>query len=91
MYRVIKAFTDLQDNKYPYNAGDEFPREGVEVSEDRLEELATDKNRRKEPLIEKVAEEASPVPPVASEESESTDVPPSTEKPRERKRKAKEK
>ena len=91
MYKVIKAFTDLQDNRYPYNAGDEFPREGVEVSEGRLEELATDKNRRKEPLIKEVPGEASPVPPVASEESEGTDVPPSTEKPRGRKGKAKEK
>lgn len=91
MYKVIKAFTDLQDNNYPYNAGDEFPRKGVKVSKDRLEELATDKNRRKEPLIEKVAEEASPVPPVASEESEGTNVPHSPEKSKERKGKAKEK
>ena len=90
MYKVIKAFTDLQDNNYPYNAGDKFPRKGVRISEGRLEELATDKNRRKEPLIEKVAEEASPVPPVVSKESEGTDVPPSTEKPKERKGKAKE-
>ena len=29
MYKVIKYFTDLQDNEHPYNAGDTFPRDGL--------------------------------------------------------------
>lgn len=59
MYKVIKYFTDLQDNKHPYNVGDTFPREGVEVTEDRIRELATTENRRNEPLIEEVVEETT--------------------------------
>ena len=57
MYRVIKFFTDLQDNNHAYKVGDIFPHKGMVVSEDRLLELSTDKNRRQMPLIEKVEEE----------------------------------
>ena len=56
MYKVIKYFEDLQDNNHPYEAGDTYPREGLKVSEERLVELASDKNLRKEPLIKKVEE-----------------------------------
>lgn len=63
MYRVIKFFTDLQDNNHAYNVGDVFPHDGMEVSENRLLELSTDKNRRQMPLIEKVEDE-KPVEPV---------------------------
>ena len=56
MYRVIKFFTDLQDNNHAYNVGDIFPHEGMEVSEKRLLELSTTKNRQNVPLIEKVEE-----------------------------------
>lgn len=56
MYKVIEYFEDLQDNNRPYNIGDVFPIEGVNVTEKRLEELASDKNRRKKPLIEVVEE-----------------------------------
>lgn len=52
MYRVLKFFTDLQDNNYAYNEGDTFPREGLVVSTDRFEELSSDKNKRGIPLIE---------------------------------------
>jgi uncharacterized protein (UPF0218 family) len=57
MYRVIKFFTDLQDNNHAYHVGDIFPHDGMEVSEKRLLELSTDKNRRQMPLIEKVEDE----------------------------------
>lgn len=33
-YRVIKYFTDLQDNGYAYKVGDLFPHKGFKVSED---------------------------------------------------------
>ena len=56
MYKVIKSFTDLQDNNYAYYVGDTFPRNGVEVSAERIAELASDKNRRHIPLIEEIAE-----------------------------------
>ena len=56
MYKVIKSFTDLQDNNYAYYVGDTFPHNGVEVGAERIAELASDKNRRGIPLIEEVAE-----------------------------------
>ncbi len=56
MYKVKHFFTDLQDNRYPYNEGDIFPREGVTVTEDRLNELSSSNNKLGKPLIEKVEE-----------------------------------
>ena len=56
MYKVIKYFTDLQDNNYAYSVGDTFPRNGVEAGAERIAELASDKNRLGVPLIEEVAE-----------------------------------
>ena len=55
-YKVIHYFTDLQDFNHPYKAGDLFPRLGLKVSEDRLKELASNKNKQGKPLIEKVEE-----------------------------------
>lgn len=54
MYKVIEYFEDLQDKKFAYNVGDEYPRKGLEVTDERIEELATTQNRRKTPLIKKV-------------------------------------
>ena len=55
MYKVIKSFTDLQDNNYAYYVGDTFPHNGVEVDTERIAELASDKNRLGVPLIVEVA------------------------------------
>lgn len=60
MYKVIKFFTDLHDNEYPYNVGELFPREGMEVSENRLVELSGSDNKQGVPLIEFIAEPAEP-------------------------------
>lgn len=57
MYKVIEYFEDLQDGCHPYEVGHPFPREGVEVSEERLAELAGSANLQKKPLIVKVEEE----------------------------------
>ena len=56
MYKVIKFFTDLQDNNYAYYVGDTFPRNGVEVGVERIAELSSDKNLQGVPLIEEVVE-----------------------------------
>ena len=56
MYKVIKSFTDLQDNNYAYYVGDTFPHNGVEVDAERIAELASAKNRLGVPLIEEIAE-----------------------------------
>lgn len=54
MYTVIVSFRDLQDNGYKYQVGDTFPHEGLKVSDERIDELLTDKNRRHKPMIEAV-------------------------------------
>lgn len=56
MYRVIIGFADLQDNKHSYKTGDVFPRQGVEVSEERIEALASGNNLMRQPLIREVKE-----------------------------------
>lgn len=56
MYKVIKNFVDLQDNNYPYKAGDVFPRKGLEVKPERITELAGSENKQGTPLIELVDE-----------------------------------
>lgn len=65
MYKVIKHFHDLQDATKTksgvvyreYNVGDEYPRKGLKVSEDRLKELAGKDNKQGTPLIKEVKEE----------------------------------
>lgn len=54
MYKVIKLFADLHDNNHVYNVGDTFPREGITVTESRIEELAGSNNKQGVPLIAKV-------------------------------------
>lgn len=54
MYKVINFFTDLQDNEHPYKVGDNFPRNGVQVTKERIIELLSDKNLQMKPLIEEV-------------------------------------
>lgn len=56
MYKVIKHFIDLHDNDHSYNEGDIFPREGVDVDKERIEELAGSNNKQHTPLIELVEE-----------------------------------
>lgn len=56
MYRVIKHFIDLQDNNYKYDVGDTYPRKGLNVLQSRINELASDKNLQKTPLIEEIPE-----------------------------------
>ena len=53
MYKVIKRFLDLK-TQVCYSVGDIFPHDGV--SAERIEELETENNRMRTPLIEKVEE-----------------------------------
>lgn len=59
-YRVIKFFTDLQDDSYPYCVGDTYPRKGLTVTPERIEELKSGKNKRGVPVIEDIIEEPLP-------------------------------
>ena len=53
MYKVIKRFLDLK-TQVCYSVGDTFPHDGV--SAERIEELTTENNRMRTPLIVKVEE-----------------------------------
>ena len=54
MYKVIKLFTDLQDNGHKYEGGEEYPRLGLKPSLARIAELSGSDNRQKTPLIVEV-------------------------------------
>jgi hypothetical protein len=56
LYKVIKHFVDLQDNNHKYDIGDTYPRKGLNVLQSRINELASNKNLQKIPLIEEVEE-----------------------------------
>lgn len=57
MYKVIKYFTDLLDNGYPYSVGDTYPRQGMTATKERIAELVGSNNKQGQPLI-KLVEEA---------------------------------
>jgi len=56
-FKVQAYFTDLQDNEHVYHTGDIFPREGLEVSDERIAELSSNQNKRGVPLIVKIMDE----------------------------------
>lgn len=58
MYVVLYDFTDMQDGHHLYRAGDHFPRDGIEVKPERINELRSSANRRGVPLIKKVINNA---------------------------------
>lgn len=62
-YKVTKAFVDLNDNLYQYKAGEVYPREGIEVDEDRAKELATVENLSGQVLIEVIKSARRPATP----------------------------
>ena len=55
MHKVVKRFFDLE-TQHAYSVGDAFPHDGVSVSEERIEELKSDKNRLGQPLIAEIGE-----------------------------------
>lgn len=55
-YKVLKDFTDLEDERHIYRKGDKFPRKG-RAKKARIEELLGKENKRNESLIAEVEEE----------------------------------
>ena len=59
-YRVIKGFYDLEDPEgqsyHLYDKGDEYPRDGLNPSPERIAFLMSDSTRLLEPVIEEVPE-----------------------------------
>lgn len=90
MYKCKIFFTDLHDKSFEYRPGDVFPRSGLKVSQERLDELATNKNRRGKPLIDKVEEreaEQAPEPKDVVAETQITEPPKAAKPKRGRKKK----
>ena len=72
-YKVVKHFTDLQDNNFSYKVGDTYPRKGLTVLQSRINELAGSKNRQGEPLIEEVEEPKAEKPEKKTKPAENVD------------------
>jgi len=71
MYKVIHMFRDLADNCHIYQPGDNFPRAGLDVSAQRLQELASGDNLRGKPLIQ----------PVQADDDKGMEIPAEEQKP----------
>ena len=57
MDRAVTVFVDRFDNNYAYKPGDIFPRDGIEVSEDRIKQLLSGENNANLKCIEVVKAE----------------------------------
>lgn len=62
MYKVLHDFYERFDDRFLYKAGDVYPREGFEPTEERLKELTGKSNKYKQAFIKK--EKAAPAKPV---------------------------
>lgn len=82
MYKAIRFFRDIQDKSHAYRPGDEFPRPGLEVTPERLEELSTKNNRRGVAVIAEEKPKAEP-----KEEAKAEPEAETQEKPKRRKKK----
>lgn len=58
MYKVKVRFADLTDKNYVYEIGDTYPREGFEVSEERIFELTGSNNKIGKAVIEEIIKPA---------------------------------
>lgn len=58
-YKVIHAFSDMQDFHHIYSVGDIFPRTGLKVSEERIKELAGKNNKQGQSLIAKTEDDST--------------------------------
>lgn len=56
-YKVIENFFDTDDNMRLYEVGQTYPREGVEVTEERVDYLSNKNGDFKKPFIKYVANE----------------------------------
>ncbi|HIA6910701.1 TPA: Rho termination factor N-terminal domain-containing protein [Staphylococcus aureus] len=71
MYKVIERFEDAQDDGHEYQVGDVYPRDGLEVSEERFTELSTINNRRNLIAIKLVEDEQTEEPEANADEQKS--------------------
>ena len=59
MYKAVRDWRDLEDG-HLYQAGDRFPHDGREVSEQRISALRTGQNLASLVMIEEVEETIAP-------------------------------
>ena len=80
---VLTRFADLQDGNRIYEAGDNYPRPGFDVSPERLAELAGSDNRIGKPLIVDVDApcEGCAVEAAETREEEPKEIPAQSEEP----------
>lgn len=70
MFKVVKKFYDLKDNNHAYYEGDIYPHNKAKVSEKRIDELSSNKNKMGVPLIEEIPEKPKKATKKAVEETE---------------------
>lgn len=63
-YKAVVRFADLEDGRHIYEPGEDFPRLGLCVSDERLKKLAGSDNLAGQPLIKAVEEEKTVEPEV---------------------------
>ncbi|MEK5390207.1 hypothetical protein NSQ59_07455 [Margalitia sp. FSL K6-0131] len=69
-YKVINRFRDKDNNNILYREGDQYPVEGYEASNERIQELSTEHPLHKKVFIEKVETEDDKVTREAKETEE---------------------
>ena len=62
-YKAVEFFRDGADDNRLYSPGEDYPRQGLTVSEARLLELSTEANRRGAPMIRRTDPAPDPVQP----------------------------
>ena len=82
-YAARLRFADLQDGNRIYEAGDTYPRPGLDIPEARIAELAGSDNAMGYPLIQAVEQ---PVEPVQTEPKETVEQEPKPAQKRRRSR-----
>lgn len=50
-YVALQYFEDKEDDRTAYDFGTVYPREGYEPTEERIQELLSDKNKQGRPVI----------------------------------------
>lgn len=69
-YEVLRHFRDALDGNYDYPLGSTYPREGLNPSAQRINELESGNNKLKAKFIKPLAEKAKEEPERAEEVSE---------------------
>lgn len=58
-FLVIAPFVDLEDGHHIYRKGDIYPREGLNVSDERIMQLISTQNKAHKSFLERVAEQTN--------------------------------